>query len=84
VYDDLKVAAILNEINGRDHTGTREVGVPAIFGMNFQAVSVAQKTTGGGYLDGSGRLSPPLEDALVHNGPVPREDHGEAPRAKLA
>ena len=66
LYDDLKVAAILNEINGRDHTGTREVGVPAIFGMNFQAVSVAQKTAGGGYLDGSGRLSPPLEDALVH------------------
>src|SRR6267143_6812269 len=25
LYDDLKVAAILNEINGRDHTGTREV-----------------------------------------------------------
>ncbi len=23
LYDDLKVAAILNEINGRDHTGTR-------------------------------------------------------------
>jgi type I phosphodiesterase/nucleotide pyrophosphatase len=66
LYDDLKVAAVLNEINGRDHTGTREVGVPAIFGMNFQAVSVAQKTAGGGYLDGSGRLSPSLEDALVH------------------
>ena len=65
-YDDLKVAAILNEISGKDHAGTREVGVPAIFGMNFQAVSVAQKTAGGGYLDGSGRLSPPLEDALVH------------------
>ena len=66
LYDDLKVAAILNEINGKDHTGTREVGVPAIFGMNFQAVSVAQKTAGGGYLDGSGRLSSSLEDALVH------------------
>ena len=65
-YDDLKVAAILNEINGKDHTGTGEVGVPAIFGMNFQAISVAQKTAGGGYLDGSGRLSPTLEDALVH------------------
>src|SRR6267143_4326750 len=59
-YDDLKVAAILNEINGKDHTGTREVGVPAIFGMNFQEISVAKKTAGGVYLDGSGRLSPPL------------------------
>jgi len=65
-YDDLKVAAILNEINGRDHTGTREVGVPTIFGMNFQAISVAQKTAGGGYVDGSGRMSASLEGALVH------------------
>lgn len=65
-YDDLKVAAILNEINGKDHSGMREVGVPAIFGMNFQAISVAQKTAGGGYLDGSGRPSASLEDALVH------------------
>ena len=65
-YDDLKVAAILNEIVGKDHTGTREVGVPAIFGMNFQAISVAQKTFGAGYLDGSGRPSPPLDEAIVH------------------
>jgi len=66
LYDDLKVAAILNEITGKDHTGAREVGVPTIFGMNFQAISVAQKTAGGGYVDGSGRLSPSLEEALVH------------------
>ena len=66
MYDDLKVGAILNEIDGKDHTGMREAGVPVIFGMNFQAISVAQKTGGGGYLDGSGRMSPSLEDALVH------------------
>jgi hypothetical protein len=66
LYDDLKVAAIRNEIDGKDHTGLGEVGVPAIFGMNFQAISVAQKTAGGGYLDGSGRPSPFLEDALIH------------------
>jgi hypothetical protein len=42
-YDGYKVRAILNEIGGRDHSGTTEVGTPAIFGMNFQAVSVAQK-----------------------------------------
>ncbi len=65
-YDDLKVAAILNEIDGKDHTGTRRVGVPAIFGMNFQAISVAQKTRGGGYFDASGHLSPLLEDAFTH------------------
>ncbi|HEX2905063.1 MAG TPA: alkaline phosphatase family protein [Jatrophihabitans sp.] len=43
-YDGYKVAAILNEINGLDHSGKTKVGTPAIFGMNFQAVSVAQKS----------------------------------------
>jgi hypothetical protein len=42
-YDGYKVHAILNEIDGRDHSGRSQVGTPAIFGMNFQAVSVAQK-----------------------------------------
>jgi hypothetical protein len=42
-YDGYKVGAILNEIDGRDHSGQTQVGTPAIFGMNFQAVSVAQK-----------------------------------------
>jgi len=41
--DQLKVAAILNEIHGRNHDGTRSPGVPTVFGMNFQAVSVGQK-----------------------------------------
>jgi hypothetical protein len=41
--DVLKVQAVLNEINGKDSTGTKAVGVPTIFGMNFQAVSVGQK-----------------------------------------
>jgi len=65
-YDDLKVAAILNEIDGKDHTGLRQVGVPALFGMNFQAISVAQKTKNGGYLDSRGKPSPILEDAFLH------------------
>jgi len=65
-YDDLKVAAILNQIDGKDHTGTRKVGVPVIFGMNFQAVSVAQKAFGGGYLDGGGQPSRILQIALTH------------------
>ena len=42
-YDGYKVQAILNEIDGFDHSGKTKVGTPAIFGMNFQAVSVAQK-----------------------------------------
>jgi len=41
--DDKKVTAILNQIQGKSHDGTHHVGVPAVFGMNFQAVSVGQK-----------------------------------------
>jgi hypothetical protein len=59
-YDTLKVDAILNEIAGRNHLGTRQTQVPTIFGMNFQAVSVGQKLVEsgngvtGGYLDAAG------------------------------
>jgi arylsulfatase A-like enzyme len=42
-YDQIKVDAILNEIDGLNSWGTRPAPVPAIFGMNFQSVSVAQK-----------------------------------------
>src|SRR5579862_3253713 len=38
-YDALKVNAIVNEIQGRDHLNSRNAPVPTIFGMNFQAVS---------------------------------------------
>src|SRR5215469_3030004 len=65
-YDDLKVQAILNEIAGKDHTGTKTEPVPAIFGMNFQAVSVAQKDANGGYLDANGTPSSLLQGALDH------------------
>ena len=65
-YDDLKVQAIVNEIRGFDHTGATRVGTPAIFGMNFQAVSVGQKLSADGYLDGDGTPSAGLEDALEH------------------
>ena len=42
-YDSTKVAAVLNEIDGKDHSGTHSVGTPAVFGMNFQTVSTAEK-----------------------------------------
>ncbi|HEX3473007.1 MAG TPA: alkaline phosphatase family protein [Silvibacterium sp.] len=65
-YDTLKVNAILNEIDGKDHLGLRKTKVPNIFGMNFQAVSVGQKlveksnSTKGGYLDAAGTPSEAL------------------------
>ena len=54
-YDSYKVQAVINEINGFDHSGTNRVGTPAIFGMNFQTVSTAEKLPAsnglaGGYL----------------------------------
>lgn len=42
-YDSIKVAAVLNEIDGMDHAGVEHIGTPAIFGLNFQSVSTAQK-----------------------------------------
>jgi arylsulfatase A-like enzyme len=57
-YDSYKVAAVLNWINGFDHSGANQVGTPAIFGMNFQTVSTAEKLptsnglTGGYTADG--------------------------------
>jgi Type I phosphodiesterase / nucleotide pyrophosphatase len=65
-YDTLKVDAILNEIDGKNHLGTRRTQVPTIFGMNFQAVSVGQKLieqsngVTGGYLDAAGTPSEAL------------------------
>jgi hypothetical protein len=41
--DQLKVNGVINEIHGLRHDGTAGPGVPAVFGMNFQAVSVGQK-----------------------------------------
>jgi len=63
-YDSFKVQAVLNEIDGFDHSGKTRVGVPAIFGMNFQTVSTAQKLPtsdglAGGYLPG-GKVPGPL------------------------
>jgi hypothetical protein len=67
-YDQLKVNAVLNWINGKTHNGSSSAPVPAIFGMNFQTVSVGEKliektltpTVTGGYLDSQGTPTPVL------------------------
>ncbi len=61
-YDSIKVQAILNEIDGHDHAGAGSFGAPGIFGMNFQTVSVGEKTAG--YLDAAGTPTPGLAGAL--------------------
>src|SRR5215470_17665362 len=65
-YDDLKVQAILNEIDGKDSSGTKAAPAPVIFGMNFQAVSVGQKLPVGGYVDAEGTPNANLAGALAH------------------
>ncbi len=74
-YDDVKVQAVLNWIDGkrsdgspwpRGEDGKEEDRVPAIFGMNFQAVSVGEKLPVGGYQDAAGTPSANLADAIAH------------------
>jgi hypothetical protein len=68
-YDSYKAQAVLNEIAGYDHSGSEQVGVPAIFGMNFQTVSTAEKLLSsdglaGGYAPGTTTPGPLLARAL--------------------
>lgn len=63
-YDDIKVRALINEIHGKDHSGSRATGAPAFFGMTFQAVSQGQRQDG--YDDTSGTPSTLLADAINH------------------
>lgn len=66
-YDDVKVQAVINWIDGRRSDGGAGTGVvPAIFGMNFQGVSVAQKLPVGGYNDAAGTPSAQLQGAIAH------------------
>jgi len=75
-YDNYKVEAVLNWIDGHRHDGSRNPGTPAIFGMNFQTVSTGQKlptsrtegdpsgTAPGGYLADGATPGKVLTNAL--------------------
>jgi hypothetical protein len=65
-YDDVKVAALLNEIDGFSADGIMPAPVPSIFGMNFQAVSVGEKLPVGGYVDAVGTPSANLASSISH------------------
>ena len=71
-YDDVKVQAVLNWIDGKRADGSPlggdedEERVPAIFGMNFQAVSVGEKLPVGGYLDAAATPTANLLGAIAH------------------
>jgi hypothetical protein len=65
-YDQYKVQAVLNWIDGKTHDGSASAPVPSVFGMNFQAVSVGEKlvekslSLTGGYTDALGTPSASL------------------------
>lgn len=61
-YDEMKVAALINEIDGRTHDGRTPAPVPELFGTNIQEVNVGQKLYG--YADGEGSLSKGLEQVM--------------------
>jgi hypothetical protein len=75
-YDNYKVQAVINWINGNRHDGTGNPGTPAIFGMNFQTVSTGEKlptsrtegdlsgNAAGGYLADGFTPGPVLSNAL--------------------
>jgi hypothetical protein len=70
-YDSLHVAAVINQIDGYNHDRSKKVGVPTLFGTNFQAVSVGEKlavdpVTGlkGGYTDVLGTPGQGLAEEL--------------------
>ncbi len=68
-YDQLKVNAVVNWIKGKTHLGGSNAPVPAVFGMNFQAVSVGQKLIEngvyGGYTDAAGTPTPSMKGQIV-------------------
>ncbi|MFD9692618.1 alkaline phosphatase family protein [Kitasatospora sp. NPDC059088] len=69
-YDSYKVQAVLNEIDGYDHSRAQRVGTPAVFGLNFQSVSTAQKLASsdglqGGYV-ANGVPGPLVEKNLAY------------------
>ncbi|MBR8126724.1 alkaline phosphatase family protein [Burkholderia multivorans] len=68
-FDNLHVQALINQIDGRDSTGTKNAPVPTLFGANFQTLSVAQKApvaAGGGYLDASFTPNGQVANAITY------------------
>ncbi len=71
-YDQYKVQAVLNWIDGKTHDGSSPAPVPNLFGMNFQAVSVGEKLVEkslgltGGYVDPLGTPSSSLFDEIQY------------------
>jgi hypothetical protein len=65
-YDDVKVQAVINKIDGFSADGTRLSAVPTILGMSFEELEVAQRLPSGGYTNGIADPTPLLLEAFQH------------------
>ena len=77
-YDSFKVQAVINWIKGHDHAGLGNPGIPAIYGMNFQSVSTAQKLNKSSYF-----IDPSNSNSLVTGGLGGYSANGAAPDVVL-
>jgi hypothetical protein len=50
-YDDMRVDALINQINGKTSAGAPAPSAPALFGLSFIAVNTAQKDPATGGID---------------------------------
>jgi hypothetical protein len=68
-YDDLRVNALINQINGKTSAGAAAPAAPALFGMSFIAINTAQKDVTSGGIDnfdgGNNIVNAGLSDAMA-------------------
>jgi Type I phosphodiesterase / nucleotide pyrophosphatase len=63
-YDLLHVQAVINQIDGYTHDRSKRVGVPTLFGFNYQAVSVGEKLAEGPLVTGGPMVKGGYADVL--------------------
>lgn len=63
-YDLLHVQAVINQIDGYTHDRSKKVGVPTLFGFNYQAVSVGEKLAEGPLVTGGPMVKGGYADVL--------------------
>ena len=67
-YDDMRVDALINQINGKTSAGAPAPGAPALFGMSFIAINTAEKDVTSGGIDNFGAgnvVNSGLADAMT-------------------
>jgi hypothetical protein len=63
-YDLLHVQATINQIDGYTHDRSKKVGVPTLFGFNYQSISVGEKLKSGPIASGGADVLGGYSDVL--------------------